>query len=191
MRVERIALSGFRNYEEEAITFSPGINVISGANAQGKTNLLEAVYLLTGAHSFRTRFDKDLIGFDCGWARILADVDSGGRSQTIRLLFKRGQRRIVTLNAAKKTSSELSGVMTAVLFSPDDLYLVKEGAAARRRLMDTAICQLRPSYAQTLSDFNKLYENKTRILKDWRPCAVLGKADTLPGLVCGQTFHAV
>ena len=168
MRIERIALSGFRNYEEESVSFTPDVNVISGPNAQGKTNLLEAVYLLTGAHSFRTRFDKDLIGFGCDWADILADVESGGRSQTIRLLFKRGQRRTVTLNAVKKTSAELSGVMTCVLFSPDDLYLIKEGAAARRRLMDTAICQLRSGYAKTLSDFNKLYDNKTRILKDWR-----------------------
>ena len=168
MRVERIALSGFRNYDQETVELGPAVNVISGANAQGKTNLLEAVYLLTGQHSFRTRFDRDLIGFDCDWADILADVDSGGRSQTIRMLLRRGQRRTVTVNAVKKTSSELAGVMTAVLFSPDDLYLIKEGAAARRRLMDTAICQLRAGYAQTLSDFNRLYENKTRILKDYR-----------------------
>ena len=168
MRVERIALSGFRNYDEETVEFSPAVNVICGPNAQGKTNLLEAVYLLTGAHSFRTRFDKELIGFDCSWASILADVDSGDRSQTIRLLFQRGQRRQVTVNGAKKTSSSLAGLMTAVLFSPDDLYLIKEGAAARRRLMDNAICQLRPGYASILSDYNKLYENKTRILKDWR-----------------------
>lgn len=168
MRIERIALSGFRNYDEESVEFSPAVNVISGPNAQGKTNLLEAVYLLTGAHSFRTRFDKELIGFSCDWASILADVDSGGRSQTIRLQFRRGQRRTATVNAVKKTSAELAGVMTAVLFSPDDLYLIKEGAAARRRLMDTAICQLRTGYAQTLSDFHRLYENKTRILRDYR-----------------------
>jgi DNA replication and repair protein RecF len=168
MRIERIALSGFRNYDEETVSFGPDVNVITGVNAQGKTNLLEAVYLLTGAHSFRTRFDRELIGFGCDWASILADVESGGREQTIRLLFRRGQRRQVTVNGAKKTSSELSGVMTAVLFSPDDLYLIKEGAAARRRLMDTAISQLRPRYAAALTDFNKLYENKTCILKDWR-----------------------
>ena len=168
MRIERIALSGFRNYDEETVSFGPDVNVITGVNAQGKTNLLEAVYLLTGAHSFRTRFDKELIGFGCDWASILADVESGGREQTVRLLFRRGQRRQVTVNGAKKTSSELAGVMTAVLFSPDDLYLIKEGAAARRRLMDTAISQLRPRYAAALTDFNKLYENKTRILKDWR-----------------------
>lgn len=168
MKIDRIALSGFRNYNEEAVDFGPDVNVITGVNAQGKTNLLEAIYLLTGAHSFRTRFDRELIGFDCDWASILADVDSGGREQTIRLLFRRGARRTVTVNGAKKNSSELSGVMTAVLFSPDDLYLIKEGASSRRRLMDTAISQLRPRYAAALSDFNKLYENKTRILKDWR-----------------------
>ena len=168
MRVERIALSGFRNYDEETVSFGPAVNVICGPNAQGKTNLLEAVYLLTGAHSFRTRFDRELIGFGCDWASVLADVESNDRSQTVKLLFQRGQRRQVTVNGAKKTSGSLAGLMTAVLFSPDDLYLIKEGAAARRRLMDNAICQLRPGYAALLADYNKLYENKTRILKDWR-----------------------
>ncbi len=168
MKIDRIALSGFRNYDEEAIELGPDVNVITGVNAQGKTNLLEAVYLLTGGHSFRTRFDRELIGFGCDWASILADVDSGGREQTVRILFRRGLRRQVTVNGAKKTSSELSGVMRAVLFSPDDLYLIKEGASARRRLMDNAISQLRPRYAKAVTDFNRLYENKTRILKDWR-----------------------
>ena len=168
MKVERIALSGFRNYDEETISFEPDVNVICGPNAQGKTNLLEAVYLLTGAHSFRTRFDRELIGFGCDWGSILADVEAEGRSQTIRLLFKRSQRRQVTVNSVKKPSSALAGLMTTVLFSPDDLYLIKEGAASRRRLMDNAISQLRPGYAALLSDYNKLYENKTRILKDWR-----------------------
>lgn len=168
MRVERIALSGFRNYDEETVELAPGVNVIAGPNAQGKTNLLEAIYLLTGSHSFRTRFDKELIGFGCDWARILADVDSGGRSQTLQLLFRRGQSRQVTVNGSKKRSMELSETMRAVLFSPDDLYLIRDGAQARRRLMDMAIGQLRPGYAALLSDFNKLYENKTRILRDWR-----------------------
>ena len=168
MRVERIALSGFRNYDEQTVQFEPAVNVICGPNAQGKTNLLEAVYLLTGAHSFRTRFDRELIGFDRDWASVQAEVESAGRSQSVKLLFQRGQRRQVTVNGAKKTSASLAGLMTAVLFSPDDLYLIKEGAAARRRLMDNAICQLRPGYAALLADYNKLYENKTRILRDWR-----------------------
>ncbi|MCD7846004.1 MAG: DNA replication/repair protein RecF [Oscillospiraceae bacterium] len=168
MKVDKIALSGFRNYDEEAVELGPGVNVIWGRNAQGKTNLLEAVYLLTGAHSFRTRFDRELIGRGCDWASILAEVDSGGRSQTIRLLFRPGQRRQVMVNGSRRTSGALAGLMTAVLFSPEDLYLIKDGSAARRRLMDTAISQLRPGYGGILSDFNRLYENKTRILKDWR-----------------------
>lgn len=167
MRVERIAMSGFRNYDEQTVTFEPAVNVICGPNAQGKTNLLEAVYLLTGAHSFRTRFDKELIGFGCDWASVLADVEAEGRSRTVRLLLQRGQRRQVTVDGVKKTSASLAGLMTAVLFSPDDLNLVKEGAAVRRRMMDSAIGQLRPGYASLLADYNKLYENKTRILRDW------------------------
>ncbi len=168
MRVLRLALSGFRNYDEELVEFSSGVNVIAGENAQGKTNLLEALWLFTGAHSFRTRFDKELIGFDCDWAKLLAELESGGRSRTAQLMFRRGQSRQVTVDGAKARSQELPELLRAVLFSPDDLYLIKEGAQARRRLMDSAISQLRPNYAALLTDFNRLYENKTRILRDYR-----------------------
>ena len=168
MRINRIALNGFRNYDFETADFSPGTNVIYGQNAQGKTNLLEAVYLLAAGRSFRTRFDKELIGFGCDSAEILADIVSHDREQTVRIVFRSGQRKQITVNAVKKTASELSGTLTAVLFSPDDLNLIKEGAAARRRLMDNAISQIRPRYAEYLSQFNKFYESKTRILRDWR-----------------------
>ena len=130
MRINRIALNGFRNYDFETADFSPGTNVIYGQNAQGKTNLLEAVYLLAAGRSFRTRFDKELIGFGCDSAEILADIVSHDREQTVRIVFRSGQRKQITVNAVKKTASELSGTLTAVLFSPDDLNLIKEGAAA-------------------------------------------------------------
>lgn len=168
MRVERIYLSGWRNYEMGTAEFSPGINVISGKNAQGKTNLLEAVYMLTGGKSFRSRFDKELIGFDYDSGEILADIVSGGRQQTVRILLRRGQRKSITQNGVKKTAGELSDALKAVLFSPDDLGIIKSGAAERRRLLDMAISQLRPGYATLLSEFNRLYEHKSRILKDWR-----------------------
>ncbi|MCI7637196.1 MAG: DNA replication/repair protein RecF [Oscillibacter sp.] len=168
MRINRIALNGFRNYDFETADFSPGTNVIYGANAQGKTNLLEAVYILASGKSFRTRFDRELIGFGCDSAEILADVMSHEREQTVRILYRSGQRKQITVNAVKKTATELGGTLTAVLFSPDDLNLIKEGAAARRRLMDNAISQIRPRYSEYLSQFNKFYESKTRILKDWR-----------------------
>ena len=160
MRINRIALNGFRNYDFETADFSPGTNVIYGENAQGKTNLLESVYMLAMGRSFRTRFDRELIGFGCDSAEILADV--------VRILLRSGVRKQITVNSVKKTASELGETLNVVLFCPDDLNLIKEGAAARRRLMDNAISQIRPRYAEYLSQFNKFYESKTRILKDWR-----------------------
>ncbi len=168
MIVKKIALNGFRNYDFETAEFSAGTNVICGPNAQGKTNLLEAVYMLSTGRSFRTRFDRELICFGCDGADILAEVSSHEREQTVNLRMQTGRPRRILVNSVKKSASELSEVVNTVLFCPDDLNLIKEGAAVRRRLMDNAISQIRPRYADILSDFNKLYENKTRILKDWR-----------------------
>ena len=168
MKVSKIALNGFRNYEWETAEFAPGTNVISGPNAQGKTNLLEAVYMLSAGRSFRTRFDKELVGFGFSSAEILADVTSHEREQTVRILMQPGQTKKIQVNGVKKTAVELAETVNTVLFCPDDLNLIKEGAAVRRRLMDNAICQIRPRYAEYLAEFNRLYEHKTRILKDWR-----------------------
>ena len=167
MNLEKIALNGFRNYDWETAEFSPGTNVIFGANAQGKTNLLEAVYLLAMGRSFRTRFDRELVGFGYDSAEILAEVFSHDRQQTVKLILRPGVRKTITVNSVRKTAAELSGTVSVVLFSPDDLELIKEGAAARRRLMDTAISQIRPRYAGYLAEFNRCYEQKTRILRDW------------------------
>ncbi len=168
MRIEKIALNGFRNYEWDTAEFAPGTNVISGENAQGKTNLLEAVYLLSCGRSFRTRFDRELVGFEYSEAQILADVYSHDREQTIDLRIKPGLPKRILVNGVKKTGTELAETVNVVLFCPDDLNLIKEGAAVRRRLLDNAISQIRPRYAEVLTQFNRLYEQKTRILKDWR-----------------------
>jgi len=167
MIVRRIALNGFRNYDFETADFDAGTNVICGPNAQGKTNLLEAVYMLSTGRSFRTRFDKELVSFGGDAADILADVYSHEREQTVNIRLTPGRPKRILVNSVKKTAGELSDTVNTVLFCPDDLNLIKEGAAVRRRLMDNAICQIRPRYAEILSDFNRLYENKTRILKDW------------------------
>ena len=168
MIVRRIALNGFRNYDFETADFDAGTNVICGPNAQGKTNLLEAVYMLSMGRSFRTRFDKELVSFGGDSADILADVYSHEREQTVNIRLTPGRPKRILVNSVKKSAGELSDTVNTVLFCPDDLNLIKEGAAVRRRLMDNAICQIRPRYAEILSDFNRLYENKTRILKDWR-----------------------
>lgn len=167
MLVYNIELSSFRNYESERFHFSPDINVITGANAQGKTNLLEAIYLLTGNRSFRTRFDKEIIAFDAPSAKIRAQINSQERDQELEILLRRAQRRTMHKNGVKKTAAELSGEITAVLFSPDDLNIVRDGAIHRRRFMDNAVSQLRPKYSKFLSRYSKLYEHKSRILRDF------------------------
>ncbi len=167
MRIDSIELDGFRNYDGFKTGFDSNINVITGDNAQGKTNLLEAVYYLTGARSFRTRSDREVIGFGREFASISACVFSDGRNKSIDIKLIPGRKKQIEVNRVKlKTSSELSGTLTAVLFCPEDLYIIRESAGARRRFMDNAICQLRPRYAAALSEFNRLYEHKVRILKD-------------------------
>ena len=167
MIVNTIALENFRNYTAAEIEFGDQVNVITGDNAQGKTNLIEAIFYMTCGRSFRTRFDRDVIRFDADFAKISAGVQSGGRQQKMEAQLKRGGKKQFYVNGVRlKKASDLSGKMTAVLFCPDDLVLIKEGAAARRRFMDTCLCQLRPRYAAALSTFTKTYEQKTRILKD-------------------------
>lgn len=169
MTVKDIYIKNFRNYADNTFTFDEGVNVIIGDNAQGKTNLIEAVYYLTGARSFRARSDGELVRFGESGFEISAGILSGDREQKLRAVYASGRRKQLFSNGAKlKTSSELSGKLTAVLFSPDDLYIIKEGSSARRRLMDGCISQMRPRYAQILSRFRRAYDQKTRILKDYR-----------------------
>lgn len=168
MKINRIALTGFRNYEWETVDFNGETNVIYGSNAQGKTNLIESVYLLAHGRSFRTRFDKELVNFQYSSADILADLTSHGREQTINIQIRPGNPKKILVNGVKKSANELSQTLNVVLFCPDDLNLIKEGAAVRRRLLDSAIGQIRPQYNEILTEYNRLFEHKTRILKDWR-----------------------
>lgn len=168
MQVNRIETENFRLLESQGVDFSPGINVITGENAQGKTTLLEAVYLLTGGRSFRTVYDRELIAFGADHAVVAGSFHAAERDQRIELRFLRGRTRQMKLNGVRTSGAEMRGGIKAILFSPDDLGLVRGGAAGRRKLMDAAISQLRPGYGALLADYNRLYENKLRILKDWR-----------------------
>ncbi len=169
MILNRLKIENFRNYDAALCEFSPEVNVINGANAQGKTNLLEAAYYLAGASSFRARSSKELIRFGQSEFRLQADIESEGRDQTIDISLNAAGRKKILVNGVKKRSAaELSGKLCCVLFSPDDMELIRGGAVTRRRLMDGAISQLRPNYAAALSRFNKYYDHKVRILRDWR-----------------------
>lgn len=168
MKLRRIALDGFRNYMDFTADFSPGVNVIWGENAQGKTNLLEAIGFLSGARSHRARGDRELISFDRDQGSITAEVTSRGRDFLLEVQLFRGARRRLFVNHVKcKTAAELGGIVQTVLFCPEDLALIKAGAAERRSFLDHAICQLRPRYAEALAQYSKLLDHKTRILRDW------------------------
>ena len=168
MIVKSLELDFFRNYLHFQSEFDPRVNLIYGENAQGKTNLLEAIAYLSSAKSHRVRYDREMIMLDIDGAFLKGVVDSRGRIFTLEAKLSRGRGRQLYSNGVRlKTASELSGILTTVLFCPEDLYLIREGAAARRRFLDSAICQLRPRYAQALGEYNRLYEHKTRILRDW------------------------
>lgn len=168
MYIKQIELDGFRNIAALRAEFDEKTNIIIGDNANGKTNLLESIYYLTGARSFRTRTDRELIGFDGNSALIRGSVFSEGRDRIIEARLFRDRRKALYINGVKiKTGAELGESFRAVLFCPEDLYLIRDGAAARRRFMDMAIGQLRPRYVSILSEYNRLYEHKTRILRDY------------------------
>ena len=142
------------------------MNVIYGDNAQGKTNLLEAVGYLSGL-SHRARYDKELIQFGVDCAFLKGNIFSRERDFILEAELHRGSRKVLRSNGVKlKNTAELAGIFQSVLFCPEDLYLIREGAAARRKYLDDCICQLRPRYAQALSEYKRLHEHKTRILRD-------------------------
>jgi len=167
MRIDRLSLKNFRNYADQTIVFDSACNVICGENAQGKTNLLEAVICLSQGKSPRTRSDRELIRFGESGFTIEGGIYSREREFVSRIEVNAGRKKKITINKVPaKTASELSGVLGTVFFSPEDLYLIKEGAAARRRFMDASLAQLRPRYAEALNEYNRLWEHKTRILRD-------------------------
>ena len=169
MYVKCVHIEGFRNYQHATAQLSEGINVIIGHNAHGKTNLLEAVYFLSAGRSFRSVHDKDLISFGGDAAYLKAEIVSGGREQTLEARVYNNRRREYLANGVKiRKLTDLTGRLTTVLFCPDDLDMIKGGAAIRRKMIDQCLSQLRPAYAAALSEFNRLYDHKTRILRDHR-----------------------
>jgi DNA replication and repair protein RecF len=168
MTVSSLTLDFFRNYLHLEVQFSPGVNVIYGDNAQGKTNLLEAIGYLSSAKSHRARYDRELMQFGVQHAFVQGEVFSHGRTYTIEARLSAGQRRQLLRNGVKlKSAAGLSEVLQTVLFCPEDLNLIREGSVQRRRFLDDCISQLRPRYAEALAEYKRLYEHKTRILRDY------------------------
>ena len=167
MRIDKLTLDGWRNYRRQTLDFAGSCNVIYGENAQGKTNLLEAMVYLSCGKSPRAHGDRELIGFDRQEASVTAQLLSRERAFTTDIQLFRGKRRKMTVNGVPaKTNAALSDVLHTVFFCPEDLFLIRAGAAERRRFMDLSLCQLRPRYAEALAEYTRLHEHKTRILRD-------------------------
>jgi len=167
MVVSSLRLENFRNYETQKLSFSGGINVICGENAQGKTNLLEAVSFLSGVRSFRAGREKEMIRFGSESFLLKAGVLTQDREYQISVsVFENARRRLLVNGVSKRSMSELTGLLKTVLFLPDDLNLIKDGAAERRRFIDNCLCQLRPAYAKALSEYTRSCEHKLRLLKE-------------------------
>ena len=168
MNLHNIFLQDFRNYGELSLEFDPGVNLIVGDNAQGKTNLLESIIYMGSGRSFRTQKTAELVRLGADFGEISGSVFSQEREQSLRwLLFPAAKPRQLFLNGVKKRAAgEISGVLQTVLFCPEDLMVLKTGASARRRLADNALCQLRPNYEAALTEYGKILEQKNRILKD-------------------------
>ena len=167
MHLIELELRGFRNYRQEVFRFDQGVNLIVGSNAQGKTNLLEAIGFLGSGKSFRTQKNGEMVRFDEDFGEITGQIYSQGREQNIRWLLFPGRPRQLWRNGAKKKSAaDLTGLLPSVLFCPEDLMILKSGASSRRRLGDTVLCALRPNYEAALTEYNRILEQKSRILKD-------------------------
>ena len=168
MRLDSLSLQSFRNYDEANLEFAPGVNLIIGDNAQGKTNLLEAIAYLGSGKSFRAQKTAELIRFGADFGEISGSVFSQEREQSLRFVLFSGSRpRQIWRNGAKKKAlSDISGVLPTVLFCPEDLMILKMGASQRRRFGDSGLCVLRPNYDVALTEYNRILEQKSRILKD-------------------------
>lgn len=168
MVIDRITADGYKNLEDIDIKLDPKMNIICGENAQGKTNLVEAVWLCSGCRSFRGTRDKDFIGFTKDAAKVGMDFTDSVRSQRIEFEVRRGsvKDKLVTLNGVKlPLLSKLFGSFRCVVFTPEDLNLIKGSPDNRRSFADLSISQIKPSYISALNKYNMILSQRNAMLK--------------------------
>ncbi len=177
MQIKKLFLQNFRNYESEQFTFSEGLNVLFGKNAQGKTNCAEAVfYLCTGA-SLRIRHDKQLIRIGAESAKIVAEAENRYGKVTIEADIYENKREIRVNGSKISKNADLMGHVNSVFFSPGELRLIQDGPEERRRFMNISISQTSAAYYTALLRYNKILDQRNMLLKNHDVSMVL---DTLP-----------
>lgn len=165
MKVNRIKIQNYRNIENMELFPHEGVNIIFGENAQGKTNLLESIWLFSGFRSFRGSKDNDLIKF--GEDHLISELDfyGGDRDQNSKMIIRNNQKRILLNSVPLTASSKLIGNFNCVVFSPAYLSLVKGNPSERRKFIDSALCQLKPKYTKLLRDYSNTLNQRNACIK--------------------------
>ncbi len=165
MKVNTLTLRNYRNYKELTLELSPNINVFLGENAQGKTNVVEAVYYAAMGHSHRTNTDVELIRWEEAGGSIRLDFERLGVANLLEFQFSREKRRQILSNGQSIRTKDLIGALNAVLFSPEDLFLIKGAPAGRRKFLDGEISQASPAYYHELVQYNRIVSQRNTLLK--------------------------
>ena len=166
MEIKSVQLKNFRNYTEEAVVFKKGLNILEGKNAQGKTNLLEAVFLCAIGKSPRTNKEKELLKWNENLGKVTIEFSKLSGNKKIELYLFSNQNKAIKINGMPiKKLGELMGELNAIYFSPDELKLVKESPDERRRFMDIDLCQFNKNYFYTLNKYNKILNQRNKLLK--------------------------
>ena len=166
MTVNSVKIKNFRNIADLSFTADNGVNVIYGENAQGKTNILESIWLFTGCKSFRGAKDNELIKFGEDFAKINLDFCDNLREKKSEITIADKKKNASLNGVSLRSTAELIGSFYAVIFSPVHLSLIKDGPSARRKFLDTALCQLKPSYAEHLAGYKRALVQRNALLKD-------------------------
>jgi len=167
MQIDSLELQNFRNYENLSLRLCRGSNILYGENAQGKTNLLEAIFMACTAKSYRFTKDRDLIRFGEEEAHIKLILRKGSAPYRIDMHLKRNQSKGIAIDEIPiRRASELFGIANIVCFSPEDLSLIKDGPVVRRRFLDLELCQLNRGYLQELGRYGRILNQRNRLLRD-------------------------
>lgn len=169
MIIKSVKLRDFRNYENLNLCFDPNINILIGNNAQGKTNILESIYLCSVGKSFRTAKDKEMIRFDRDFFVVKVSAEKSGDPLDVEIaVLKDGSKGIKVDGVKLKKTSELLQHIYCVVFSPEDLKIVKEEPEKRRKFTDKTLSQLKPSYYKAIFDYKKILQQRNALLKETR-----------------------
>ncbi len=166
MLINSLELSTYRNYDNLDITFDPGITILYGDNAQGKTNILEAVYIAGTTKSHRGSKDKDIIKFNEDESHIRLYITKNDVGHKIDVHLRRNKNKYIAIDGQSiKKSGELLGLINMIFFSPEDLSIIKNGPAGRRRFINLELCQLNKMYFYNYVNYNKALEQRNTLLK--------------------------